>query len=253
MPVCSYYCGACGMRLAPEDARYGRPRLQSLDWYCASCASELEIEPAEPSSGPAVPRRPSGRLSSSAAGVRALAPTAGAPASAARSGTCVALPCLLAGIAGIAGIIFYMGRGAASASDPISGPRPAAAASAAASARPLAPLSLPAPVVPAAVPAAAPARPLPATEMVAPPMPAPAAAALPAPPARDAALLRSDLEPPPPAAAPSPFVGNRSSRKLHKAGCRWGEAVKDENRVPLESLEQGRRQGFKPCRECLGS
>jgi methylphosphotriester-DNA--protein-cysteine methyltransferase len=47
------------------------------------------------------------------------------------------------------------------------------------------------------------------------------------------------------------LVGNRSSKKYHRASCKWAQSIKEKNRVALESPEDARRQGFEPCKECL--
>ncbi len=48
--------------------------------------------------------------------------------------------------------------------------------------------------------------------------------------------------------APVSYVGNIETKKLHKAGCRFGPSPK--NSVPLASRQDAIRQGYVPCKVC---
>jgi hypothetical protein len=66
---------------------------------------------------------------------------------------------------------------------------------------------------------------------------------------------------PPPAAAaktaapaPTPittaYVGNKSSKVLHKSTCRLVASMKDSNKVPFATKEEALKVGYKPCKVC---
>jgi hypothetical protein len=60
MAVQSFYCALCGIKLSPEQARAGRPSLESLTTYCATCVEEKGIAVVQ--NAPPFPSTTSGRL-----------------------------------------------------------------------------------------------------------------------------------------------------------------------------------------------
>jgi hypothetical protein len=220
------------VKLALEDARYGRPALKSLDWYCGACATELNIEPAPPpaprQSGRLSARSPSpwsGRL----APARDLVPRPVPLAGEGRPALAAAVTSIAATLLAVGAILLWVGRGD-SASHP-AGAAPAAPARA----EPR----------PAVSPAAAASH---AEQQPPRPLPPQADRAVEAPsagertgPVSGSALLSTET-----------LVGNRSSRKYHLATCKYASGMKESNRVPLASREEARRLQFEPCRECLG-
>ena len=48
----------------------------------------------------------------------------------------------------------------------------------------------------------------------------------------------------------APFVGSRSSKIFHRAGCSHAARIKPENRVYFDTTEQALRQGRTPCKTC---
>jgi DNA-entry nuclease len=57
-----------------------------------------------------------------------------------------------------------------------------------------------------------------------------------------------------PAAAPTPvttgFVGNKSSKVLHKSTCKMVASMKDANKVPFASKDEALKANYKPCKIC---
>src|SRR4051812_44843896 len=60
MAVRAYYCAICGIKLTPEQARTGRPSIDSLTFYCPSCAEEEGVKCVR--DAPPLPASTSGRL-----------------------------------------------------------------------------------------------------------------------------------------------------------------------------------------------
>ena len=229
MAVRSYYCAICGIKLSPEQARYGRPSAESLNCYCPSCAEEHKIEVVR--DAPPLPSGSSGRLTpvQSQSGVRVAEPLvqerAFPLASSDEKRLVYVRPPrrsgngrLIAASLGIAAAVMayaFMRDGGEVAPPP---PPPK--------------LAQPAPLV---------------IREPAPPDPEPAPAA----PAKPA---------PPPAAAPAPLkpvvataalLGNQSSKKVHQPDCKWAREMSAKNRVSLKDAAEALRQGYTPCKECL--
>lgn len=50
---------------------------------------------------------------------------------------------------------------------------------------------------------------------------------------------------------PGAFVGNRSSRIVHRAGCPFERRMSGVNRMEFRTLDEARGGGYRPCRRCL--
>ena len=48
----------------------------------------------------------------------------------------------------------------------------------------------------------------------------------------------------------APFIGNKNTKKFHKAGCSSVKEMKDKNKVPLASREEAVDAGYVPCKRC---
>lgn len=48
------------------------------------------------------------------------------------------------------------------------------------------------------------------------------------------------------------IVGSKESRKYHSPSCRYARKIKEENRVYFKDAEDAERQGYLPCKVCLG-
>ena len=48
----------------------------------------------------------------------------------------------------------------------------------------------------------------------------------------------------------SPYIGNRSTKKFHKASCRDVNKMNESNKVPLSSRQEALNQGYSPCGHC---
>lgn len=57
-----------------------------------------------------------------------------------------------------------------------------------------------------------------------------------------------------PAPAPAPsatgFIGNKSSKVLHKSSCRLVAQMKDTNKMPFASKDEAVKAGYKLCKVC---
>jgi len=47
-----------------------------------------------------------------------------------------------------------------------------------------------------------------------------------------------------------PFIGNKGSRKIHRASCEWGQKISPGKRVYFNSYEEAKTAGYTPCRTC---
>ncbi|MEJ2744618.1 MAG: Ada metal-binding domain-containing protein [bacterium] len=54
------------------------------------------------------------------------------------------------------------------------------------------------------------------------------------------------------AEAPStaPFIGNKSSKKVHRADCKWGSKTSPRNRIYFNTYEEAEKAGYIPCKGC---
>lgn len=73
------------------------------------------------------------------------------------------------------------------------------------------------------------------------------------------AELRGPAAPPPPVPSLAPlavspstgaYVGNKTSRKVHRADCQWGEKTSPGKRVYFKSWEEAQAAGYVPCKIC---
>lgn len=46
------------------------------------------------------------------------------------------------------------------------------------------------------------------------------------------------------------FIGNRESRVYHRAGCEYHQMMAPGKRVVLDSVEDARGKGYRPCSTC---
>jgi hypothetical protein len=217
MAVRSHYCAGCGIKLSPEQARFGQPGTDSLTTYCPSCAEEKNVRAVPPA--PRAPASSSGRLrpipGARPGAKSAPAPPRRAPRRAAPRHATLAIACAAAALAILVLLTFGADR---------SPPPPAMAEQLDASAGEAAPAP--------AVPVTAPAAPPPAA-----PAPIAAPAADPAPAAR------------PP--APAALVGNARTKKVHLATCEFAGKISARNRVEMADLADAKRLGYEPCGACL--
>ncbi len=51
-------------------------------------------------------------------------------------------------------------------------------------------------------------------------------------------------------ASGGPFFGKRGLKKVHRAGCAFGEKIHPEDRVTFRSLEEAAAAGYEPCKVC---
>ncbi|MCX6357166.1 MAG: hypothetical protein NT045_04705 [Candidatus Aureabacteria bacterium] len=60
----------------------------------------------------------------------------------------------------------------------------------------------------------------------------------------------------PAAQSPSPvpagraFIGNKGSRKIHRADCTWGQKISPGKRIYFSTYEEAKAAGYVPCRTC---
>jgi hypothetical protein len=47
------------------------------------------------------------------------------------------------------------------------------------------------------------------------------------------------------------FVGNKDSKTIHKADCKFAAKMKEANKVAFASKEEAEKQGYKACKACL--
>ena len=54
------------------------------------------------------------------------------------------------------------------------------------------------------------------------------------------------------AEAPStaPFIGNKGSKKVHRAGCEWGAKTSPGKRIYFNTYEEAVKAGYIPCKTC---
>jgi methylphosphotriester-DNA--protein-cysteine methyltransferase len=48
----------------------------------------------------------------------------------------------------------------------------------------------------------------------------------------------------------APFIGNKSSKKVHRADCRWGMKTSPAKRVYFKTYEEAAKAGYIPCKAC---
>lgn len=54
-----------------------------------------------------------------------------------------------------------------------------------------------------------------------------------------------------PTAAPSTYyIGNSSTKKFHRPGCRWVDEIKAVNKVTFSSRDAAIAAGYQPCKVC---
>ncbi|MCX6355060.1 MAG: hypothetical protein NTZ78_09190 [Candidatus Aureabacteria bacterium] len=46
------------------------------------------------------------------------------------------------------------------------------------------------------------------------------------------------------------FIGNKGSRKVHRASCEWGQKISPGKRIYFNSYEEAKAAGYIPCRTC---
>lgn len=48
----------------------------------------------------------------------------------------------------------------------------------------------------------------------------------------------------------TPYIGNKYRMTFHRRDCPSVDQMWEENQVPLETLEEADRKGFRPCKNC---
>lgn len=48
----------------------------------------------------------------------------------------------------------------------------------------------------------------------------------------------------------TPYIGNKYRGNFHKRDCASVDQMWEENQVPLNSLEEAKQKGFRPCKNC---
>lgn len=234
MAVRSYYCAVCGIKLSPEQARYGRPTVDSRTMYCPTCAEEGKIDvvrdaPPLSSSHGSGRFKPVESIEAHIAAPLIRARTFPLSSSDEQAGALLLAPKRRSSrkpaAIGIAAVVIALVA--------LLWPGPDKPAPTVMTVEPPAPRAAPPPLRP---PVAERPAPVPAA-------PAPAATA-PRPSA--AAPIPGSL-----AAPATSFIGNTRNKKLHKADCKWGLQVSESNRASLRSLEEAMKEGYTTCKECF--
>ena len=52
------------------------------------------------------------------------------------------------------------------------------------------------------------------------------------------------------AQATAPFIGNKGSKKVHRADCSWGAKTSPGKRVYFNTYEEAAKAGYVPCKTC---
>lgn len=53
-----------------------------------------------------------------------------------------------------------------------------------------------------------------------------------------------------PAKFDTPYIGNAYRKVFHYRDCPSVDQMNPENQVPLQSVDEARRNGFRPCKNC---
>lgn len=253
MRVIPYYCGKCGVRISPEDARFGQSTGDTRTHFCPTCVVEYGLAvagsdqvdlAADAASGARhdtegaaldwtrtkrVSSRRRTRSVSSKRRPRVLSESGVDVAPRSSSPMLLIVGVGLGVLLAIGGV--YLARG--DGDSPAASPNGGGGGGTHRSATP-APAPVTAPTAPIESPVASVPDPEPPPPDPAPPEPAPP-------------------KPERPKDPPGSFVLNLRTGKLHRKGCRWEAKMSSSNKGRFDSLDEALRlhSELKKCRTCM--